>query len=1089
MIRQSASSSGIRKQPIFIASFPRYLLPLCAMQLFSGSFALALSQLDSSVEEVILQTTAEYKDIVMGQQAQDNRFILTPDSCFFYPKGPKLTGSTASSIPGSEFNSNQTFATIDEIDSIGQKVLWPIMPRQTGSVSVNVFLETANAGIELIVRLGDLEQTVVTTVSDGTSAQPWNLTATIQEAGISEAAIQDLEIELLDLNGNQEAGEIHKVELTGGALENAYLLRARWRPYAVHGSLRSSTLNASGLGHSLYIVEMRPDFSADDVFSFYAPVTTKFGYYGVTYAPSDSSDRGENDFFVPDAANFSMWSYNANQSQPPVPERSHLLAVGNGEQIFDGYGHEGSGVKPRNGNPLEGRTIDNLVLALRMESHVADDQYRYRTYIGYYWDEALSEWKFYAAGRDYLDDAELASEGDGFAAPNSFVEVPGGVTSQRTAQIKRILDYRGWIKDETGNWHAIDLLHASSLNTANIRSKDWSTTEDGWLRMKMGGIVHRQWLDNSVQRQITPVTTLPDYMDASKLAVLETIPVTVVMDRAVRTFDGYLKVEFTLEGLDAPAEVKLFHGDEDGMTLLYEKGAFPDEWDSVTSLGSFDDGSYSVKLPATDLPTEGFCRILVEANSKGRHWSRETGHWVPARLSDVDPNAETGDSAGSVRLHNPAGASNIYSIVSGNEDTLFALDSSTGSLTLAADFPETPASSYRLAVKAELNKFSSWRNTAEVVVVPGLQLLVEEDFDAGTADQTIAGSNGGIGWGGSWTGHSSWVYAPVETSSSNDGGAGLEARIGDQGTSLSRPFQTAVTIGSGTDDLSDVLLSMVMDINEPIAIGHSVRLEIMNGTTQIGYIGKKVNGSLGFELGDSGWQNLSNSIGPTNATVGTWHFALHLKSGNGGTVEATLYGAEADDTTAPENRLSYPYAVTATLSEAVTLDGFRLHRHNNTTSGIDSIRLMENYATLLVDSDGDNYPDITDPDDDNDGIPDADEIAHGFNPNSNADAALDSDSDGFNNLHEVSFGSDPNDAASVPGQLSISPNEQPAHTLSFPGTSGRAYSLWRSTTLETDSWTIIDRSERSLPENEAILFLDRSPPMDKAFYRVSVGLE
>ena len=150
---------------------------------------------------------------------------------------------------------------------------------------------------------------------------------------------------------------------------------------------------------------------------------------------------------------------------------------------------------------------------------------------------------------------------------------------------------------------------------------------------------------------------------------------------------------------------------------------------------------------------------------------------------------------------------------------------------------------------------------------------------------------------------------------------------------------------------------------------------------------------------------------------------------------------------------------------------------------------MENYATLLVDSDGDNYPDITDPDDDNDGIPDADEIAHGFNPNSNADAALDSDSDGFNNLHEVSFGSDPNDAASVPGQLSISPNEQPAHTLSFPGTSGRAYSLWRSTTLETDSWTIIDRSERSLPENEAILFLDRSPPMDKAFYRVSVGLE
>ena len=1062
-----------------------FLLVPCLAQLFGASFTFALSQLDSPVEEVILQTTAEYRDLVTAQKAQENRFILTPDSCFFYPKGPELTGSTASSIPGAEFNSNKTFATIGSIKQTGQKIIWPLMPTKTGPVSVNVFLETENAGTELIVRLGDLEQTVVTVASDGTTAQPWDLAADITEAGVSETAIQNLEIELLDLHGNAETGEIHKVEMTGEALEDAYLLRARWRPYAAHGSLRSSTLNDSGLGHSLYIVEMRPDFSADDVFSFYAPVTTKFGYYGVTYAPPATSDRGDHDFFVPDAANFSMWSYGANESQPPVPERSHLLALGNGDQIFDGYGHEGSGVKPRNGNPLEGRSIDSLVLALRMESHVTDDHYRYRTYVGYYWDEILSEWKFYAAGRDYIDDAELASEGDGFAPPNAFVEVPGGVTRQRTAQVKRILDYRGWMKDSAGNWHAIDLLQAANVQTSNIRSKDWSTTADGWLRMQMGGIVQRQWLQSSIQRQITPVTNLPAYMDEGKLAALETIPVTVVLDRAMRTFDGELKVGFTLDGLDAPAEVKLFHGDEDGLTLLYENGAFPDEWDSVSSLGFFDDGSYAVALPARDLPAEGFCRILVEAGGQGRYWSRETGHWVPVRLTDLDPNADPGDPAGRVSLHNPAGASNAYAIASGNEDALFAIDRTNGSLTLATDLPDTPATSYRLAVDADLEKFSSWRNRAEVIIVPGLQLLVKEDFDAGTAEQPIAGSNGGIGWDSPWEGDSSWVFA----SAGNDGAAGLEARIGNQGTSLSRAFQSAVTTGNGTDGSSDVLLSTVMRIGEPVKIGHSVRLEIMNGSTRIGYIGKKINGSLGFELGDSGWQDLSDDIGPTEGTVGVWHFALHLRSNSDGAVEATLYGAEASDSPAPENRLTYPHKVSVTLNETVTFDGLRLNRHNNETSTIDTICLAENTGALFVDSDGDNYPDITDPDDDNDGMPDAYEIQHGFDHNSQADAAIDSDSDGYDNLHEVLFGSDPNEASSSPGHLSFNSSELSGKALSFPGRSGRAYTLWRSTTLEPDSWSIIDRSERSLPDNEAILFLDPVPPEQKAFYRVSVGFE
>ena len=54
---------------------------------------------------------------------------------------------------------------------------------------------------------------------------------------------------------------------------------------------------------------------------------------------------------------------------------------------------------------------------------------------------------------------------------------------------------------------------------------------------------------------------------------------------------------------------------------------------------------------------------------------------------------------------------------------------------------------------------------------------------------------------------------------------------------------------------------------------------------------------------------------------------------------------------------------------------------------------------------------------DNDGMPDAWEIAHGFNPLDPTDANGDADNDGFTNLEEYKFGTDPRNPASHPPPL------------------------------------------------------------------------
>ena len=64
-----------------------------------------------------------------------------------------------------------------------------------------------------------------------------------------------------------------------------------------------------------------------------------------------------------------------------------------------------------------------------------------------------------------------------------------------------------------------------------------------------------------------------------------------------------------------------------------------------------------------------------------------------------------------------------------------------------------------------------------------------------------------------------------------------------------------------------------------------------------------------------------------------------------------------------------------------------------------------------MDTDVDGIGNNADPDDDNDGMTDAQEMQFNFNPLNPSDAAQDADGDGISNLAEITANTDPRNAA------------------------------------------------------------------------------
>lgn len=123
---------------------------------------------------------------------------------------------------------------------------------------------------------------------------------------------------------------------------------------------------------------------------------------------------------------------------------------------------------------------------------------------------------------------------------------------------------------------------------------------------------------------------------------------------------------------------------------------------------------------------------------------------------------------------------------------------------------------------------------------------------------------------------------------------------------------------------------------------------------------------------------------------------------------------------------------------------------------------------------------VTLPDGDGDGLPDAWETVHGFNPAGGADRLLDPDGDGQRNWQEYQAGTDPNDASSFLKIDSIS--IRPGVRLEFGAVSNRTYRVQYNDLADSGVWQrLTDVLARTTNHTEIIV--DPSAGTNR-FYRV-----
>ncbi|MBA4389152.1 MAG: hypothetical protein C0404_14360, partial [Verrucomicrobia bacterium] len=135
------------------------------------------------------------------------------------------------------------------------------------------------------------------------------------------------------------------------------------------------------------------------------------------------------------------------------------------------------------------------------------------------------------------------------------------------------------------------------------------------------------------------------------------------------------------------------------------------------------------------------------------------------------------------------------------------------------------------------------------------------------------------------------------------------------------------------------------------------------------------------------------------------------------------------------------------------------------------------------DFDADGIPDSIDPDDDNDGIPDAWESANGLNQRNASDAAQDADGDGMTNLQEYVAGTDPANAASR-FQCSVFGVQGGAFGLRFLTVAGRTYGVIAKGDLGgTSQWSVV---ANGIAGTGGYIEVTDSTPGARRFYRITV---
>ena len=223
------------------------------------------------------------------------------------------------------------------------------------------------------------------------------------------------------------------------------------------------------------------------------------------------------------------------------------------------------------------------------------------------------------------------------------------------------------------------------------------------------------------------------------------------------------------------------------------------------------------------------------------------------------------------------------------------------------------------------------------------------------------------------------------------------------------------------------------------------------------------------------WSDLSN-VGLTNGQVCWWQVEAVDEFG------AKTWGSEGDvrqfvfseDDTDGDGIANTVETVNGMNPDSVDSDGDGIS--DAVEAGID--------LSTPVDTDGDGSVDAADLDSDNDSMPDAWEVGHGFNHLLD-DGSLDADWDGALNWHEHVAGTDPTNGTSVLHVTGITRQTDGVCVVTWSSVSSRWYSVHLSTNLSTGFAPIMLSSVSADPPTNA--YTDALERADTAFYRIRVA--
>ncbi len=521
--------------------------------------------------------------VCMLQKTRDGVLYLTPNESFFPKLG--LVAAGQGQVPDLEnLNSGKSFSCIEKWDA-GDVAEWVWFAPHGGEGTITLWMSAKSNGGMFSMSMDNKS------VSFAVHSQKEPAVAFTCPFRVTEPGLHRLQL----VCEKAAAGtQFHWMTLSGSCVKSAAVLRKRWRPSAAHTKFSSSQANKP---IRLWVMEMD---AVPGELGFYAPVTTPFGYYGPTWQADGTVNAG---------FNFSLWSYGRGQAEPPIEQLSHLLAIGNRDATFGGFGHEGTGVKIRDWDPLSGHQGQRQVLALRVvPSEIYD------TYYSYFYLADKNEWRLFGVGNKYNKGKPLKSLWVG-----SFVEVPGPPHVQRTGLYPREMRYRGWVVQEDGHLLQLDTMSGGDIDKqTGLTYTHRGVTDDGWFSLRTGGLsFHKPSAGGVELKKGSELKELPAYLAPEHKKSLVSVPSEVTV-QSVEVISAGLEIECQIENLGSNPELEVYWGTKDGFT-------FADRWDQSKRILNVKEGKNVVVVKNAKFPQHGALRLFLK-NDDGQFWSVNSTH-------------------------------------------------------------------------------------------------------------------------------------------------------------------------------------------------------------------------------------------------------------------------------------------------------------------------------------------------------------------------------------------------------------------------------------------------------------------------------